>query len=198
MRHRYVRYFTLMLFAAAAVAFSGCTSTNRLNLSDSLSSDTQLRVNSAQQFDVGFQFSPHPEGDKIEASTGGATAVYSVNDPLEGRLTQLMRSKFGSVDQSSENKVTVSIDRLETNTDNEILSNEGVHSIEMEVTAEIVRDGETFTRTIERNAEANISQVESSGGLQSDVDVEEGPLDEFLQQFVVGVDSFINSNFGVE
>jgi hypothetical protein len=109
-----------------------------------------------------------------------------------------MRSKFGSVDQSSENKVTVSIDRLETNTDNEILSNEGVHSIEMEVTAEIVRDGETFTRTIERNAEANISQVESSGGLQSDVDVEEGPLDEFLQQFVVGVDSFINSNFGVE
>ena len=31
-----------------------------------------------------------------------------------------------------------------------------------------------------------------------DCKVEEGPLDEFLQQFVVGVDSFINSNFGVE
>lgn len=198
MRHKYIRSSALTLFAVAVVVFSGCTSTNRLNLSDSLSSDTQLRVSSAEQFDVDFQFSPNPEGDRIEASTGGATAVYSLNDPLEGKLTQLMRSKFGSIDQSSENKVTVSVDRVEANTDNEVLSNEGVHSVEMEITAEIVRDGETFTRTIERDVDVDISQETSSGGLQSDVDVEEGPLNEFLQQFVVGVDSFINSNFGVE
>jgi len=112
-----------------------------------------MRINSAEEFSTAFQFSSNPDAEQIEISTGPAAGVCSMNEILKGRTTQLMRSKFGPIDQSSENSVSISIESLQTQTDNEIMGNEGVHQVDMTVNVEVLRGGETFNRTIERSAE---------------------------------------------
>lgn len=187
----------LLPIVIVGVALSGCTSTQRVGVSDSLPSETQMRMNSAEDFSADFQFSAHSNGDQIEIDTGPAVGVYSMNEVLEGRLTQLMRSKFGSVDQSSENSVSVSITELNTKTNMQGLTDEGDHSIDMTMNVEIKRDGETFTRSIERSASIDITR--NTGGMKgSTISVDKDKMNEFIAQFVVGVDSFIDSNFGVK
>jgi hypothetical protein len=155
-----------------------------------------MRISSVEDFSTNFQFSPNSSAERIKISTGPAAGVYSMNEILEGRVTQLMRSKFGSIDQSSENSVSVSIERFEAQTDNEIMGNEGVHQVDMTVSIEVERDGETFNRTVERSAEIGFSQTDEA--MSPSVEIDEADMNEFISQFIVGTDSFIDSNFGVD
>lgn len=189
--------YPLLIFVGAALLTSACTNTEELRISDNLRSDTQMRIGSVEDFSTDFQFSSNPEAERIEISTGPAVGVYSMNEILEGRMNQLMRSKFGSVDQSSENSVSVSIENFNAQTENEIMGDEGTHQIDMEVSVEVVRDGETFNRTIERSTEVTFRQTEGGVGSAS-LEIDEDDMNEFISQFVVGTDSFIDSNFGVD
>lgn len=187
--------YPLVIFIGAAL-LTACTNTEKLSLSDNLRSETQMRISSVEDFSTDFQFSSNPEAEQIEISTGPAAGVYSMNDILKGRMTQLMRSKFGSIDQSSENSVSVSIESFEAQTDNEITSSEGVHEVDMSVNIEVVRDGETFNRTIERDTDISFRQTDDA--MSPSVEIDEDDMNEFISQFIVGTDSFIDSNFGVD
>jgi hypothetical protein len=191
---RQVTYSVILV--GVALLTSACTNTEELRISDNLRSETQMRISSVEDFSTNFQFSSNPSAGQVEISTGPAARVYSMNEILEGRITQLMRSKFGSIDQSSENSVSVSIESFEAQTENEVMGNEGVHQVDMTVNVEVVRDGETFNRTIERSAEIGFSQTEEA--MAPSVEIDEANMNEFISQFVVGVDSFIDSNFGVD
>ncbi len=186
----------LVILIGAVLLTSACTNTEALRISDNLRSETQMRISSVEDFSTSFQFSPNSAAEQIEISTGPAAGVYSMNEILEGRMTQLMRSKFGSVDQSSENSVSVSIENFEAQTNNEIMGNEGVHQVDMEISIEVIRDEETFNRTIERSAEIGFSQTDET--MSPSVEIDEDDMNEFISQFVVGTDSFIDSNFGVD
>lgn len=188
--------YPLVILIGAALLTSACTNTEELRISDNLRSETQMRISSVEDFSTDFQFSPNPEAEQIEISTGPAAGVYSMNEILKGRTTQLMRSKFGSIDQSSENSVSVSIESFEAQTDNEIMGNEGVHKVDMTVNIEVVRDDETFNRTIERSAE--IAFTQTGEAMSPSVEIDDVDMNEFISQFIVGIDSFIDSNFGVD
>lgn len=188
--------YPLVILIGAALLASACTNTEKLRVSDNLRSETQMRISSVEDFSADFQFSSNPEAERIEISTGPAAGVYSMNEILKGRMTQLMRLKFGSIDQSSENSVSVSIGSFEARTDNEVMGNEGVHQVDMAVNIEVVRDGETFNRTIERSAEIAFSQTDEA--MSPSVEIDEADMNEFISQFIVGTDSFIDSNFGVD
>ncbi|MCS4135405.1 hypothetical protein GGP44_002061 [Salinibacter ruber] len=108
----------LVILIGAVLLTSACTNTEALRISDNLRSETQMRISSVEDFSTSFQFSPNSAAEQIEISTGPAAGVYSMNEILEGRMTQLMRSKFGSVDQSSDNSVSVSIESFEAQTNN--------------------------------------------------------------------------------
>jgi hypothetical protein len=164
-------------------------------MSNALPSDTQLRLNTAEEYEAGFEFSGHPEGDEVSVETSTASAVYDLNGTLEGRLTQLVRSKFGSTTPSSDNEIKVSVDEIEVENDTKAFSNVGAHQVSVEVGVEIVREGETFTRTIGRSAQID---AEQTGDIIPQTEVDKRQLNEFIMQFVIGVDSFIDSNFGVE
>jgi S1-C subfamily serine protease len=176
---------------------SGCGSTDQIFLSDSLSSDIQLRINTAEEFNTDFNFSPHPEGDRIVVESGASNskAAYSINEPMKGRLEQLIRTKFGSVNESSENKILVSINRVEANNVVDRPLGSGKHVISMEIGVEIQRDGEIYKREIERESEIEIEVVDKLG---RPINLDEDQISEFMNQFVVGVNSFIDSNFGVD
>jgi len=179
----------------ALLLLSGCGGTSRIGMSNALPSDTQLRLNTAEEYEAGFEFSGHPEGDEVSVETSTASAVYDLNGTLEGRLTQLVRSKFGSTTPSSDNEIKVSVDEIEVENDTKAFSNVGAHQVSVEVGVEIVREGETFTRTIGRSAQID---AEQTGDIIPQTVVDKRQLNEFIMQFVIGVDSFIDSNFGVE
>jgi hypothetical protein len=187
--------YTIPLLAAVFLFFSGCGTTSQVGMSNALPSVTQLRLNTAEEFETDFAFSGHPEGDKVKISTSTSATVYDLNGVLEGRLTQLLRSKFGSINPSSDNKISVSVDRIETENDTRAFSSGGTHQVSVEVGVEITREGETFTRTISRSAQIDAKQT---GELVPKTVVDEAQLEEFIMQFVVGTDSFIDSNFGVD
>lgn len=173
---------------------SGCGSTDRLLLSENLSSEFQLRANTVEQYEASFNFNSNPDAEKIVAKdqrTGSTAKVqYSLNDPLKGKLTSLMRAKFGSVSESADNKVVFSIE--EVNTRNE----DGVHEVSATALIEIERDGESYTRRVSRSTSSAIEPV--TGNIQNQVTLDEENLNEFIMQFVVATDSFIDSNFGVD
>jgi len=186
--------WTLSLLALVFLITSGCGSTDRLLLSENLSSEFQLKVNTAEQYETSFNFNPNPNAEKIIAEdqrTGSAAKVqYSLNGPLEGRLTSLVRSKFGSVSESSDNKITFSVEDVSAR------SVDGTHSIEVTALVEIEREGETYTRRIARSTSTPIKPV--TGNVQNQVTLDKETLDEFVMQFVVATDSFIDSNYGVD
>lgn len=188
----YIKLTVLAVLLASVTA--GCGSTNNLVLSNNLSSDFQLRLNTAEQYEAGFKFNPNPNAEKVvvedtERPVNDAKVQYSLNDPLEGKLRSLMRAKFGAVTNSSGNQVTFTIKNVEAS------SEDGVHRLEMTSSIEIEREGETYSRRVSRTLTTPIEREAS--GIPT-ITLSEQDLEEFMLQFVVATDSFIDSNFGVD
>lgn len=187
----YAKLAVLAVLLASLTA--GCGSTDTLVLSNNLSSDFQLELNTAEQYEAGFKFNSNPDAEKVVAKSGsgtGAKVQYSLNGPLEGKLRSLMRAKFGSVSNSSENQVTFTIESVEAS------SKDGVHRVQMTSSVEIEREGETYNRKIARTLTTPIKRV--TGEMQPTIKISKEDVEEFMLQFVVATDSFIDSNFGVD
>lgn len=188
----YVKLTALAVVIASLTA--GCGSTDTLVLSNSLSSDFQLRLNTAEQYEAGFNFNSNPNAEKVTAESqragSNAEVQYSLNEPLEGKLRSLMRAKFGSVSNSSDNQVTFTIESVEAN------SEDGVHRVQMTSSIEIQREGETYSRQVSRTLTTPIETV--TGNMQPTISISKQDVEEFMLQFVVATDSFIDSNFGVD
>ena len=195
---KFYRNFTssALILAAASVLLVGCTATKPMGLSNSLSSETQLQLDAVEEESVNFQFSPNANGERVEISNGAVSKVYSVNSTLEGRIQQLLRAKFQSVSESSDNTVSISIESVNASNDLATLGNTGTHSVEVEMLAEITKGGETATRSIKRDATLNFEQV--GEGFEASLEIDERKLEEFMSQFVVGVNSFVDANFDVD
>jgi len=188
----YVKLTALAVVIASLTA--GCGSTETLVLSNSLSSDFQLRLNTAEQYEAGFNFNSTPSAEKVVAKSprmgSSAKVQYSLSRPLEGKLRSLMRAKFGSVTNSSENQVTFTIENVDAS------SEDGVHRVQMTSSIEIQREGETYTREVSRTLTTPVETI--TGDIQNRVTLSEQDVEEFMLQFVVATDSFIDSNFGVD
>lgn len=191
MVYRYIKLTALAVLLASVTV--GCGSTDTLVLSNNLSSDFQLKLNTAEQYEVGFSFNPNPDAEVVaESQRVGSTAKieYSLNDPLRGKLVSLMRAKFGSVTNSSDNQVTFTIESVEASSESD------VHTVQMTSLIEIERGGETYSRRVSRSLTTPIERV--SGKMQPTISLSEQDLEEFMLQFAVATDSFIDSNFGVD
>lgn len=188
----YIKLTALAVVIASLTA--GCGSTDTLVLSNSLSSDFQLRLNTAEQYEAGFNFNSNPSAEKVTAESqragSNAKVQYSLNEPLKGKLRSLMRAKFGSVTNSSDNQVTFTIESVEAS------SEDGVHRVQMTSSIEIQREGETYSRQVSRTLTTPIERV--TGNMQPTISISEQDVEEFMLQFVVATDSFIDSNFGVD
>jgi len=188
----YVKLTALAVVIASLTA--GCGSTDTLVLSNSLSSDFQLRLNTAEQYEAGFNFNSNPDAQKVIAESprmgSNAKVQYSLSEPLEGKLRGLMRAKFGSVTNSSDNQVTFTIESVKAT------SEDGVHRVQMTSSIEIQREGETYNRRVSRTLTTPVETVR--GDIQNRVTLSEQDIEEFMLQFVVATDSFIDSNFGVD
>jgi len=188
----YVKLTALAILITSLTA--GCGSTDTLVLSNSLSSDFQLRLNTAEQYEAGFNFNSNPNAEKVTAKSprvgSSAKVQYSLNEPLEGKLRSLMRAKFGSVTNSSDNQVTFTIESVEAISENEM------HRVQMTASIEIQREGETYSRQVSRTLTTPIETV--TGNMQPTISISEQDVEEFMLQFVVATDSFIDSNFGVD
>lgn len=187
----YIKLTVLTVLLVSLTA--GCGSTETLVLSNNLSSDFQLRLNTAEQYEAGFNFNSNPNAEVVaESPRAGSSAKvqYSLNDPLRGKLVSLMRTKFGSVANSSDNQVTFTIESVEVSSENE------VHKVGMVASIKIEREGETYTRNVSRGLATPIKTV--TGEMQPTITLSDQDLEEFMLQFVVATDSFIDSNFGVE
>ncbi len=101
-----------------------------------------------------------------------------------------MRAKFGSVTNSSDNQVTFTIESVEAISENEM------HRVQMTASIEIQREGETYSRQVSRTLTTPIETV--TGNMQPTISISEQDVEEFMLQFVVATDSFIDSNFGVD
>jgi len=188
----YIKFAVLAVLLTSLTA--GCGSTETVVLSNSLSSDFQLKLNTAEQYEAGFNFNSNPDAERVVAKSprvgSSAKVQYSLSEPLEGKLRNLMRAKFGSVTNSSENQVTFTIENVDAS------SEDGVHRVEMTSLIEIEREGETYTREVSRALTTEVERV--SGNMQPTVTINEQDVEEFMLQFVVATDSFIDSNFGVD
>lgn len=188
----YIKLTALAVFIASLTA--GCGSTDTLVLSNSLSSDFQLRLNTAEQYEAGFNFNSNPDAEKVVAKSprvgSSAKVQYSLNEPLESKLRGLMRAKFGAVSNSSENQVSFTIENVRA------ISEDEVHRVEMTASIEIERQGETYSRKVSRALTTPIKTV--TGNMQPTITLSEQDIEEFMLQFVVATDSFIDSNFGVD
>lgn len=92
----------------------GCM-TFQTTVSDTLPYEAQQRVNTSEKFEVDFNFEGHPNGDMVTANfTGRGNAEYPINSPLEGKLSQLVRLKFGDVNEESDNVIEVLVRDIQT------------------------------------------------------------------------------------
>jgi hypothetical protein len=186
----------VLFFLGITLVLSGCTSTSRLNLSKNLESDTQLQVEALEQESISFQFEGHPDAKNVEVSNGPVAQTYSMNSVLEERLKQLVRYKFESIDSSAENKVTFTIDRFEASTDNQLTGSGGTHSITAELSVEVQNGEESSTRTIERSTNLNFEQV--GDGMSASLELDKSGMNEYVRQFVLGANAFMDTSFDVD
>lgn len=166
----------------------GCV-TSQTTVSDTLPYEAQQRINTSERFEVEFSFEGHPDGDMITANfTGRGNAEYPINSPLEGKLRQLVRTKFGSVTEESENAVKVSIEDIQT--ENNTSMSAYKHNLTLKVKAIVEQGMDSKSRTISRSIEMVPSG--ETGGFKED------EINDFLMQYVVAIDAFIDSNYGLK
>lgn len=176
-------------FLVLGITLVGCT-TSKTTVSNSLPYEVQQRVNTSEEFDVSFNFEPHPKGDKVEASFGSGTSTYSVNTPLQGQFEELIETKFGSITEGSDNAIQVAITDLQPSTDSE------THTLNMTVEVTTVQEGEENSR--EFSYSTTIRPIDTSTEYTMGKRIPKEDLKQFFLKFVVGADKFIDSNFGVQ
>jgi hypothetical protein len=177
---------TLLILGTGLI---GCT-TSKTTVSNSLPYEVQQRVNTSEEFDVSFDFEPHPEGDKVEAAFGSGTSTYSVNTPLRGQFQELVETKFGSITDGSDNSIRVAVTDLQPSTDSQ------THTLNMTVEVTTVQEGEENARDFSYST--TIRPIDTSTEYTMGKRIPKEDLQEFFLKFVVGADKFIDSNFGVQ
>lgn len=189
---KHTKIFLLPLTVALfLLALTGCTSTETV-VSDTLPYEAQQRINTSEEFDVDLTFEPHPDAEAVTASFGGAENTYRLNEPFRGKLEQLFRAKFGEISEDSDNKVKVEITDIDTESETGPLR----HRLAMTVNVTTNQNDEqnerefSFQTTIRPNNVGNEYEVAYRIPPES--------IEDFLMQYVVGIDSFLDSNFGIE
>jgi hypothetical protein len=181
------------LLAATFLLFSagGCVSTETV-VSNTLPYEAQQRINTSEEFDVDLSFEPHPDAETITASFGGAESSYSINSPFAGKLEQLFRSKFGEISEGSDNKVEVVISDISTKSD----TGPTIHKLSMTVDVTVTHDGSQNSR--EFSFGTTIRPEDESTEYTVAYRIPPKPIEDFLMQYIVGIDSFLDSNLGIE
>jgi uncharacterized lipoprotein YajG len=189
--HKELGSVAVLLLFPIALLSSGCTSTETV-VSNTLPYEAQQRINTSEEFDVDLEFKSHPDAETITASFAGAESSYSINRPFAGKLEQLFRSKFGEISEESENKVTVEISDVNTNSETGPLR----HRLSMSVDVTVEQDGEENSRIFEFRTTIRPEDEGTQYTVAYRIPPE--PIEEFLMQYVVGIDSFLDSNLGIE
>jgi len=161
-------------------------------VSNTLPYEAQQRINTSEEFDVDLEFEPHPDAETINASFAGAESSYSINKPFAGKIEQLFRAKFGEIKEGSQNKVTVSITDINTSSE----TGPPIHQLSMLVNVTVEHGGETNSRNLEFNTRIRPEDESTEYAVSYRIPPE--PIEEFLMQYIVGIDSFIDSNLGIE
>jgi hypothetical protein len=189
------RSWLSLLFALLSPFFlflsSGCVSTETV-VSNTLPYEAQQRINTSEEFDVDLDFEPHPDAETITASFAGAESSYSINRPFAGKLEQLFRSKFGEISEESDNKVEVSITDVSTTSE----TGPPIHRLSMSVETTVIHEGEKNSRSFDFRT--TIRPEDESTEYTVSYRIPPEPIEDFLMQYIVGIDSFLDSNLGIE
>ena len=172
-------------------SLSGCTSTNT-TISNTLPYEAQQRINTSEEFDVDLTFKGHPDAETVTASFGGAESSYSINGPFKGKIEQLFRAKFGEVSEDSENKVIVEISDINPKSD----TGPPIHRLSMSVDATVMHEGEENSRNF--SFRTTVRPVDEGTDYTVAYRIPPQPIEDFLMQYVVGIDSFLDSTLGIE
>lgn len=189
--HRRIRPLAVLFLFPVALLFSGCTSTETV-VSNTLPYEAQQRINTSEEFDVDLEFEPHPDAETITASFGGAESSYPINRPFAGKLEQLFRSKFGEISEDSNNKVMVEIENVSTNSE----TGPPRHRLSMSVSVTVESNGEENSRSFDFRTTIRPEDEGTEYTVAYRIPPE--PIEEFLMQYIVGIDSFLDSNLGIE
>ena len=189
--HREIRPVAVLLLFPIALLFSGCTSTETV-VSNTLPYEAQQRINTSEEFDVDLEFEPHPDAETITASFAGAESSYSINGPFAGKLEQLFRSKFGEISEESSNKVIVEISNVNTNSE----TGPPRHRLSMSVDVTVEQNGKKNSRSFKFSTTIRPEDEGTQYTVAYRIPPE--PIEDFLMQYVVGIDSFLDSNLGIE
>lgn len=180
---------TLFVVIIASLSIVGCT-TSQTTVSNTLPYEVQQQINTSDEFETGFQFTPHPAGDEVEARFGTGNSVYTINNPVRGQFEELVRTKFGSIDETAENQIEVEITDIQTETDRQ------VHNLAMTMKVTVANDGDENTR--EFSYSTTIRPIDTGTEYTMGKRIPAEALEEFFLKFVVGADKFIDSTLGAE
>lgn len=183
---------TSALFSLLVITLSsGCVSTETV-VSNTLPYEAQQRINTSEEFDVDLDFKSHPDAETINASFAGAESSYSINRPFAGKLEQLFRAKFGEISEGSENKVEVEITDVNATSD----TGPPIHRLSMSVGVTVFHDGEENSRSFDFRT--TIRPEDEGTEYTVSYRIPPEPIEDFLMQYIVGIDSFLDSNLGIE
>jgi uncharacterized lipoprotein YajG len=178
--------------AVVLIFFSlpGCTSTET-TISDTLPYEAQQRINTSEEFNVDFTFKGHPDAETITASFGGAKSSYSINGPFKGKLEQLFRAKFGEISEDSENKVKVQVSDINPKSE----TGPPIHRLSMSVDVTVMHEGKENSRNFSFRTTV---RPKDETDMTISYRIPPEPIEDYLMQYVVGIDSFLDSTLGIQ
>jgi len=173
------------------LSLTGCMSTET-TVSNTLPYEAQQRINTSEEFDVDLTFKGHPDAETITASFAGAESSYSINRPFRGKLEQLFRAKFGEISDGSENKVIVEINDIVPQSE----TGPPIHRLSMSVDVTVRHEGEENSRSF--SFRTTVRPEDEGTEYTIAYRIPPQPIEDFLMQYIVGIDSFLDSTLGVE
>lgn len=175
------------------IIFFGCAST-KLYISNTLPSTMQQHINTAESRDVSFKYTPHQNGNLIDVKVGPMwDASYSVNQPFEGLIRELLQSKFTDVSDNSTIKVAVEITELESTVHIGTFGTREAYSLKMAVKVEIEKGGEINNRRFSYSFDMPIRSGFNNANAIFKKELSDG-VKELLVKFVISIDKYIDSN----
>ena len=180
-----------LLFVVVIYFFISC-GTSVLYISNTIPADMQQNINTGKSRDVSFSFIGHPDGDMVEVNLGPMwDSAFPLNNPFKGKITELLQSKFSTMNDRSKNKVKVQIINLESHLDEGGIVSSGNYTMAMTVVVEVKRD------SLERKVfayEMGVPVLKGEGGGNAvfQRNLADG-VEDLLIKFIIGIDKYFDA-----
>jgi len=186
-----LRLGRLLFFLPFFVALTGCSTT--MSVSNSIPYKVQQNIQTVSGDGVAFQFKPHSGAEEIVANVDmGSSINYRVNEPLRGMYHELVRTKFGNVDEAASETVVVEVADITTSTRNPAVGTNRSHTISLTIRVSATRDGVSTDQSLNYKTTFPARQVPGASGKYT---FPQGSVQDFLLKFIVSSDKFIDATY---